>query len=37
MMDMQLGCAVVGIPMLLVFILFVVAATVCGLPCMFVM
>jgi hypothetical protein len=37
MTDMQLGCTVVGILMLLVLILFVVAATVCGLPCMFVM
>jgi hypothetical protein len=29
----QLGCTVVGVLVLLVLILFVVAAMVCGLPC----
>jgi hypothetical protein len=33
----RLGCTVVGILVLLVLVLFVVAATVCGLPCLFVM
>ncbi len=33
----RLGCTVVGIITFLVLVLFVVAATVCGLPCLFVM
>jgi len=33
----RLGCTVVGILVLLVLVLFVVTATVCGLPCLFVM
>ena len=32
-MEMRLGCTVVGILMVLVLILLVVAAMVCGLPC----
>jgi len=32
-MEMRLGCTVVGILVVLVLILLVVAAMVCGLPC----